>query len=164
MALPLKQRLFVSYYLGISAGNATDAARRAGFKSPRMAGSRLMTFDDIRSAIEVKLNEVAMSQDEVLMRVSDIARSSLEDFINVTVTGTFQVNLKKARARGKLHTLKKIKDSEDGPEIEVKDSFPALVKLGGYHGIWDREPAPEINMEAVAERNKRKRAERKKSS
>ncbi len=51
-ALPAKRRKFVLAYMGDSAGNATDAARRAGYARPREEGHRLLTFADILAAIE----------------------------------------------------------------------------------------------------------------
>lgn len=39
-------------YLGVAAGNATQAARLAGYKSPKQQGSRLLTFGDVRAEIE----------------------------------------------------------------------------------------------------------------
>jgi phage terminase small subunit len=42
------QQKFVAAY----AGNATEAARIAGYKNPRMTGSRLMTNVDIAEAIK----------------------------------------------------------------------------------------------------------------
>lgn len=50
--LTAKRRAFVLAYVGRSAGNATDAAREAGYGKPRREGSRLLTFADVVSAIE----------------------------------------------------------------------------------------------------------------
>jgi len=165
VALPLKERLFVANYLGISAGNATDAARRAGYKHPNVYGSRLLSKASVYEAIEVKLAEIVMPQNELLMRVSDIAAASIEDFVRVDGFGGFELDLKKAKRRGRFHVLKKLKETKDGPEIELKDSLAALIKLGGYYGLWDRVPTPEINMEEVARKMKagRPKRERKKA-
>lgn len=54
MALDERRRRFVEAYMGQAAGNATEAARLAGY-SPRTAkqqGARLLTFVDVKQAIE----------------------------------------------------------------------------------------------------------------
>ena len=53
MARPLseKQRRFVEAYMGASAGNATDAARRADYAHPNMAGPRVMVNASVREAL-----------------------------------------------------------------------------------------------------------------
>lgn len=48
--LTVKQQLFVDAY----DGNATDAARKAGYKSPRSQGQRLLTNVDILNAIKAR--------------------------------------------------------------------------------------------------------------
>jgi len=46
-----RQRRFVDAYTGESMGNATDAARRAGYGKPRQEGSRLLTNAVIAATI-----------------------------------------------------------------------------------------------------------------
>jgi phage terminase small subunit len=50
----LKRRRFVDAYLGSANGNATQAAIDAGFsrKTAKSMGSQLLTFIDVRKAIE----------------------------------------------------------------------------------------------------------------
>ena len=50
-ALNERQRRFVEYYMGEARGNATSAARLAGYKQPQMQGSRLMKKDEVQTAI-----------------------------------------------------------------------------------------------------------------
>lgn len=68
--LNLQQEKFVSAYIGEANGNATEAARMAGYKQPRMHGSRLLTNDDIAAAIaeykaEVKARGIAEKQNRI---------------------------------------------------------------------------------------------------
>jgi hypothetical protein len=160
-----KERLFVSYYLANN-GNATDAAVKAGYGSTRGSsetlGLRLLGKVRIRAAIAAKVAHVAMAADEVLARMADIASASLGDFLDVEGEN-YRVNLSKGKRLGRLHTLKKIKtkvrtitikdtiETEVETDIEVKEAYPALVKLGEYHGLWDREQVKGLTMEAVAE-------------
>jgi hypothetical protein len=76
--LTIKQRLFVDYYLGISAGNGVDAARRAGYRgSPNVL--HVIACDNLRkptikAAIADALKKSAMQRDEWLSRLSTLAR------------------------------------------------------------------------------------------
>lgn len=72
MSLTNKRRVFVEEYL--RCWNASEAARRAEYKCPRMAGSRLMTNDDIQTYIQVRLADLVMCANEVLTRLAGIAR------------------------------------------------------------------------------------------
>ena len=54
MQLTYKQRLFVSAYLGEANGNATEAARIAGYADPGIRGHELVKNSKIRAAIDAK--------------------------------------------------------------------------------------------------------------
>lgn len=162
MELTYKQRQFVAYYLGESGGNATDAARRAGYLEHQVTGHRLLRSAKIRAAIDAKLDQVAMSQDEILARLSDIASSSLGDFMEIVEDG-YRLSIPKGKRRGKLHTLKKVKtkvtttrrggdvETFTETEIEVKDALPALVKLGEYRGLFRQRIDLTTNNKAIFE-------------
>lgn len=148
MGLPLKQRLFVAYYLGKAKGNGTLAARLAGYGSPTEAASRLLTFAKVKAAIEAKLAEVAMSSDEVLARLSDLAATTAADFSRFDADKSPDrlpaLDLRKAKRRGKLASVKKLKAKQAGPddpavivEVELHDAHKALALLAKYHGLLD---------------------------
>lgn len=159
MTLTNKQQLFVEHYL--TCLNAADAARRAGYsvKSAYAIGSENLTKPEIKAAIDERLKEVAMNADEVLRRLADQARATLEDFIKEGTEGP-EVDLDKARAAGKLHLLKKFKVDKDGSiSIELHDPQSALVQIGRYHALFvdktaltdptGKHPAPTIYLPAV---------------
>lgn len=136
MPLTYKQQLFVEHYL--TCLNAAEAARRAGYslKTAGKIGSENLTKPDIKVEIDKRLKEAAMSADEVLRRLADQARSTLEDFISDGPTGPY-VDLDKARELGKMHLLKKFKEDKDGNiSIELHDPQAALVHLGRYHALF----------------------------
>ena len=62
-----KQRRFVEEYMVDC--NATDAARRAGYKQPNMAGPRLMVNDGVRSEVDrrqaQRSEETGYTQDRI---------------------------------------------------------------------------------------------------
>ena len=84
-----KQQVFIEEYL--RCWNATEAARRAGYSeaTARQIGSRLLTNVDIASEIECRLEELTMSPAEVLMRLTEQARSDIGQFFKVIEEWTF---------------------------------------------------------------------------
>jgi hypothetical protein len=128
-----KQRRFVSYYLGVSAGNATDAARRAGYLHPDVLGARLVRKSSIRAKIEAQLGEAALTADEIVSRLSAQAESSMADFIRVNKRGSISLRLDDAQKRGQLGLIKR---GKYGWEIELYDAQKALELLGRYRGLW----------------------------
>ena len=133
--------------------NATQAAIRAGYseKSAYSIGWENLRKPEI---IEV-LRERAMSAEEVLMRLSDIARGDIADLMEITPSGfTFRllvddegeriVNpqtklIKKIRQKVTTY-LAKSEDGEDREiietELELYDAQAALVQLGKYHKLF----------------------------
>ena len=76
MCLTGKQRLFVEHY--IHCLNATEAARRAGYKangnSLRVIGCTNLTKVNIKEQIEKRFHEAAMTADECLARIASHAK------------------------------------------------------------------------------------------
>lgn len=141
MDLTTKQRLFVTYYLGVSAGNATDAARRACYAHPEKLGPRLVGKSSIRAAIDAKLDEASLTSDQILAQLSEIATGGVQHFIEIDDAGRFHVDFKRAKRRGKLGLLKKIKHTEHGVEVEAHDPMRALEMLGKFRGLLNDKQA-----------------------
>jgi phage terminase small subunit len=72
MALTNKRKVFVYEY--VKCWNATEAARRAGYKQPNTQGPRLLVNDGVKARIKEVLDDAAMSSEECLQLLSDIAR------------------------------------------------------------------------------------------
>ena len=147
--LTFRQRLFVSYYLGEAGGNATDAARKAGYPHPNTQGPRLLVNVRIRAAIDAKLDSVALSADEVLARLSELASSDLGDYIVFRRDGSWSIDLKRAKKARRTGTIRKLKfrreSGEDGTvdhiEIDLYDKLAALDKLARHHGLFEKDVA-----------------------
>lgn len=80
-----RQRAFVGFYLGAARWNATKAAEMAGYKQPRMHGSRLLTNDDIRAEIQAWRDDVrtgAIAQMEYRISVLDDIERRYRDLIS----------------------------------------------------------------------------------
>jgi phage terminase small subunit len=136
--LNYKERLFVSYFLGESNGNATDAARRAGYVHPNKIGPRLAVKVGIRAAIEARLAGPALSAAETLARLSEQATADMGDFVSV-VGDVARVDLATAKRRGKLHLVRKLKQGRYGPELELYSAQAALELLARHHGLLGRK-------------------------
>jgi phage terminase small subunit len=139
MALTTKQRLFVEAYLANP--NATDAARKAGYKGNDVTlgavGAENLKKPQIAALVSKRVEDAVMSADEVLRRLSEHARASLADVLDERE----RFVLKSAKAAGKDHLLKKLKVNvnKDGSithEYEIHDPQAALVHLGKYHKLF----------------------------
>lgn len=139
-----KERMFVEHYL--VCWNASEAARRAGYSehSAREIGRQNLTKLDISREIQARIAEVAMTADEVLVRLADQARGNLEQFVDVE-GDVPRFDLKAAKAAKKLHLVRKMKTSTrmiEGEtlgvdvEIELYDAQAALVHLGKHHKLF----------------------------
>src|SRR6185369_8941322 len=79
-----QHQLFVDKYFELTF-NQTKAAIAAGYskRSARNQAYRLMRNDDIRKEIVRRMSEIAMSKNEVIARLSDMARGDMRDFATV---------------------------------------------------------------------------------
>lgn len=136
MALTDKRQIFVDEYL--QCWNASEAARRAGYAHPGAEGHRLLKNAEIQAEISRIVEERAMSRDEVLVRLADMARSDMSDFLEFKEgIKVPYLNLEQARERNRLHLIKKFKYNSDGlPEIELYSSYDALVQIGKAHSLF----------------------------
>jgi len=131
--LTAKQLSFCEHY--IQTRNATKAARLAGY-SPRTArqqGSRLLSNVDIRAFLSQRYKEVAMSSDEVLMRLANIARASLTDYCDENGT----IDWPKVAKDG--YALKSMKR---GGKLEFESKLRALELIGRAHAMFIDKIAP----------------------
>ena len=81
MKLTEKQRRFVDYY--VETGNATEAARRAGYKNPNKASAQNMVKDGICAAVSSRLKELEDKRiakvDEVMKFLTSTLRGEVEE-------------------------------------------------------------------------------------
>lgn len=134
--LTLKQRLFVEFYLGRANGNATEAARLAGYSDPEQSGWANKKKVEIQEAIAARTAEAAMPADEVLARLADIARGSLAYFVDITEGGAWRPNLKRGEELGKLHLLAELGYTEHGPKFKIHSPTEALTQIGRHHKLF----------------------------
>lgn len=144
MALNARYQVFVDSYLATF--NRTQAALAAGY-SPRTAysqGARLLKNVEVSAAIRDRLQETAMTADEVLMRLSAHARGDISDFLDDN--GYF--DLTKARAAQKTSLIKKLKTktttrvigemevTTTEVEFELYDAQAANRLIGEHYALF----------------------------
>jgi hypothetical protein len=155
-----KEAMFVNAYLGEAKFNAAQAMRMIGHEGSDpvlyVSGHRLLRNVKVAAVVRARIDEAAMSSNEVLSRLSDIASGNISDLIDED--GKF--DLKQAKQRGKDRLLKKLKikrtskqvdsitsDSEEREtletalvyeevEFEMYSAHEALRDLGKYHKLF----------------------------
>ena len=165
--LSLKQNLFVEFYLqtigeegfhGLRVGNATKAARLAGYAGNDVTlasvGYENLRKPHIKAEIERRLTEVVMGSNEVLVRLGKMARGFdktkyielKETYVIKEKDGkvyrqfkgyTLKFDLDQLQEDGFSHLIKSIKQSaQGGIDVEWHDQMAALVHIGRHHGSF----------------------------
>jgi len=95
---------------------------------------------------------MVMTPNEVLHRISKMARANLSDLIDVDETGKPTLNLKKAQEQGAMYLVKKLNFDSFGnlKSLEIHDSFAALAKMGQHHKLFDRAREAQIDPKDLA--------------
>lgn len=143
-ALPTRRRKFVVEYLRDL--NGTRAALRAGYApaSASVQASQILSILKVQEAITAGMELYAMGSGEVLARMTRIARGSIADVLALPDANTagpgysWAIDLVKAQETGAIDLVRKIKEGEHGPEVELYSAFDALVKLGEHHKLWGK--------------------------
>lgn len=146
-----RQKVFISEYL--KSFNATQAAIAAGYskKTAYSSGARLLKDVEVAESLKLHLSENAMTAEEVLGRLADIARGDITDLMDVTTSGfTIDLTDKEHAINPNSKLIKKIKqkvttylgkkDSDEDREVietelELYSAQEALNTLAKYHGL-----------------------------
>ena len=144
-----KQRLFFKYYVGAANLNATEAARRAGYKEPNKYGPYLVNLGKIRAKIDEWLEQNAMPSTEVVDRLGAQAAGSLINLIRPD--GTLDPEQWKQHG----HLIESIEfdsvTNDDGTirrvvrRIKLYSSQAALMHLDRHHGGPKGGPIPDVS-------------------
>jgi len=130
MCLSPKRRMFIESYL--QCWNGTVAARAAGYAHPGSQAHRLLKNVELQAAIEARIAEKVMSADEVLVRLSQIARGEWRDYLEKDGATDFARLIED----GKAHLVKAVKDTTWGKTVEFCDMQAALVQIGKTYGMF----------------------------
>ncbi len=139
-----REAAFVLYYVGLANGNATEAAKRAGYADPKnraslqVAGSLLLNRPKIKAAILRQYDELAASSAEIIKRITDDARMSITPLLEFGTQGV-KVRLT-PEIMEQFGTL--IKEIESDPEtgyitkLKLNDSQAARRDLAKIHKLY----------------------------
>lgn len=125
-----KRRVFVEEYL--RCWNGSEAARRAEYAYPGREAYRLLKNAEIQALIKERVEEKAMSANEVLAHLADIARFDAGQLLGKAGVLDWDV----AKDQGSTRFVKKMKWDTGKLEIELYDRMTALEMLGKAHGLF----------------------------
>lgn len=117
-----KQQRFVDEYLDCL--NATEAARRAGYKHPNKQGPALLVNLGIAAHVAVGLRKRTLSKEEVLARLTAHARGDMGDFLRVDeeeVTISWSILKQPPRADGEPDEVGAMLNLAMGDEVKPTD-------------------------------------------
>lgn len=126
MALSNRQQIFVAEY--VKCWNGCEAARRAGYSTPRISATDNMQNPAIQEAIKSYLATHTISAEIAMSILAQQATASFEDFITVHDNGEIEPNLLKAQKKGVLGAVKKVTFHPNGrvQSVELHDPQKAL--------------------------------------
>lgn len=145
--LTLKQKRFAEYF--VASGNGVSSAELAGYEGSYstlgVTAHDNLKKPKIQKYISELTSESGMKAKEVLQRLSNIARTSMTDVVDVDAeTNQIRLNREKVLLNGsaiKKITIDNSKNPETGYEnqkirIELYPADQALVNLGRHHKLF----------------------------
>lgn len=122
-----KERTWLNEYL--QCWNATEAARRAGYKWPNKQG--FQKLEKFRDVISERLRANAMDADEALARLADMARADIGEFVGDHGAIDW------AAVKRKGHLVKRISHTAGrNSSVELHDAQAALIQIVRGLGIF----------------------------
>ncbi len=131
--MTLQEEKFVNAFF-LHNGNAMKAAEVAGYSDPQANSSRIKKQPEVAAEISRRLDEMAMPANEVLARLADHGRATLEDVLSVSGRGV-RLDVAKAIKSGKAHLIKSYSKGKDGVKVEMVDVQGALSLLSRHHKL-----------------------------
>ena len=99
------QKRWVEAYVGPSRFNATDAARRAGYKDANQSGYLNRINSDVYAHVRAWLDAHALGSEEVLAELRDVAMAEWHEFITVKYGKEGDLLDVRMDLRSKVHAL-----------------------------------------------------------
>lgn len=152
MALSPRRRIFLALYVGEANFNAVAAARLAGYKDPATSASQIMYDPVFRREAQRVMGEAGMGPEEVVARITGIARADIEPILRFddetkTCVG---LDLYKAREAGALGLINSIAITKDGVRVKFYDKLHALETLARVHKLFGEANAVNVNAFTVS--------------
>jgi hypothetical protein len=126
---PKRERL-LQFYIGPSKANATDAARRAGYKHPDKLGPRILADPLVRRRLAELTDDVAVSMTEIHVFIRQALEVRVSDFYDA------DGNLTRAsiKASGKDHLVRDLVQTRNGISIKIIDPRSLIEIVCKCHG------------------------------
>lgn len=136
-ALTVQEKLFVTAYLErLDIQYAYNAAGYTG-NSAHVSAYILLHQPHIQEYVQLCLKLRSASPWEIIARLTDISRGSLEDIADIGEDGQPVLNLRKAQGRGLMHTIESVHYSEKGRLIVRRYSaIEAMEKLAKIYRMF----------------------------
>jgi phage terminase small subunit len=134
-----RQELFVSFYL--QNPNATQAAIKAGYseKTAASQGERLLRNVEIAKRVQQRVESAAMSADEVLTELADIAKSGWREHLEILYRDGVIVDAK-LRLTDKIKALELVGKHHKLFTDRVESSTdPDLERIRSVITTWAKE-------------------------
>lgn len=167
-----KPLAFVEFYCGEAGRNGSKAARLAGY-SEKTAGQqayRLLRDPRVKAAINERFRELQMQTDELLFRLAEQARTTMENFLTIErdehgeITGVYPDLVAAAKAN-KLHLIKEVQWTKAGLKFKLEDRQHAMELIGKYLGLFvDRTFSSDVDSEFDLDEWRARREERRRRS
>lgn len=146
--LTLKQRLFVRFYLGEAAGNATKAAQLAGYRDDnnialRATAHENLTKPHIQRALEREMGKRFGSPEDVKASIAAIANGNAATYLEAGEDGKLHLSLEAMAQSGALGLLSQVQEEriEVGTQVQtvklklkLHDRLRALEILAKMNG------------------------------
>jgi len=147
MSLNIRQQAFADEY--IITGNATQSAIKAGYseKTAEQQASRLLRNVKVKNYIRVRVDEIQnekiLTQTEILIMLSEIARGEIPEFKEViTKKGEFVTNPNSEEGKKQLVYNESVELIPIPPKTSDKNK--ALELLGKKYALWTEKQQVEV--------------------
>lgn len=146
--LTLKQRRFVDAYCGPARGNATEAAKLAGYEASDDNAFALIGYENIRKLkreINERLDAESMQCGEITAELSDIGRAEWREFLQITRKNGEIIDARlnlgdKIKALDILAKIRKMVGPETAVNVQVNVNQAQIIEqtaaeLAEKHGV-----------------------------
>ena len=134
-----KHKAFINNYFKYHMNGTEAYVHTYGTKNratARANASELLAKPNIKAEVARRVSEGAMSADEVLFALGNMARASVDDIIKIDDKGHVALDFAKAKENGAIHLIKSIIPTSNGTRVELHDQQTALVNIGKHLGMF----------------------------
>lgn len=151
------QKDWVLHWLADPRRNATECARKAGYKNPEQSGWENRHNPKIQEYIREHFLDRHMMAEEVTARISEIASAPYAAYLKYNHgKKELSVDLEQLLADGLGHLIKGINYVRTGQDtavqvVEFFDAYKATVDMGRIHGLFgskgtEDDPVHQVGM------------------